>query len=389
MLFFKNQPEEEKHRYEKLLQIICSLSRLSSDSDIPYLYYRMAENIFCMAFSAKNVARSNMSLDVRKGDVGIGLKTFISKGTATLEKIAEFNKDKHSIDKSVSEIEKIKIISRLRNKRLKISSNICNVKEDSILYHCVLRAKDKLLVCEQEMPYIEGENIKIIPSKGNTVFFEDGINEYMFNFSKSTLYKRFFLEPIKEIPVKIYDDPYKTLEDCFKTMNFISEQPNFITDTIYLPLYSEKGGSKYVPQRSGLNQWHAKGRPRNANEVYIPIPKIVNTKFPDFFPKKDQQFMLSIPNGSSLRAKICQDGNKALMTNPNSALGGWLLRDVLGLKEEELLKYETLEEAGIDSVQVDKLSDGTYVVNFKELGTYDDFKIRELQGIESDDTYEE
>ena len=77
------------------------------------------------------------------------------------------------------------------------------------------------------------------------------------------------------------------------------------------------------------------------------------------------------------------------LTNPNSALGGWLLRDVLGLKEEELLKYETLEEAGIDSVQVDKLSDGTYVVNFKELGTYDDFKIRELQGIESDDTYEE
>ena len=36
--------------------------------------------------------------------------------------------------------------------------------------------------------------------------------------------------------------------------------------------------------------------------------------------------MFRIPNGSYLRAKVCQDGNKALMTNPNSNLGKWLLR---------------------------------------------------------------
>ena len=100
----------------------------------------------------------------------------------------------------------------------------------------------------------------------------------MFTFAKSTLYKRFSLEPIKEIPIKIYNNPYKILENCFKK-NFISKQPNFITDTIYLPLYSQKGGRKLVSERIGLNQW-------NANEVYITISKIVNTKFPDFFHKK-------------------------------------------------------------------------------------------------------
>ena len=39
-----------------------------------------------------------------------------------------------------------------------------------------------------------------------------------------------------------------------------------------------------------------------------------------------------------------------------------------------------IEEAGIDSVQVNKFSDGTYVVNFQATGAYEDFKIRELQG---------
>jgi hypothetical protein len=206
----------------------------------------------------------------------------------------------------------------------------------------------------------------------------------MFNFSKSTLYKRFTLNPIKEIPIKIYDDPYKALEEFFGTVHYVSEQPNLIIATIYLPLYSEKG-NKHVAEKSGLNQWNAGGRPRNPNEVYIPIPKVVNRKFPDFFPPRDQEFMLKIPNGSFLRTKVCQDNNKALMTNPNSALGEWLLRNILELKENELLTYKMLEEAGIDSVQIDKFSDGTYAINFKAFGAYEKFKTKELQDIEADD----
>jgi hypothetical protein len=389
MLFFINRTEEEKHRYKKLLQIICSLSRLSSDSDIPYLYYRMAENIFCRAFSAVNLARSNISFDVKKDDKGIGIKTFIEK-SSMLEKIAEFNKDKHLIDKAGAEIVKVKAISKLRNARLKISSNICNIKKDGVLYHCILRAKNKLSICEQEIPYICEEKIKITSSKGNTVFFNDEANEYMFNFSKSTLYKRFSLAKIQEIPVKIHDDPYKILEENFEIIDCKSKQSCFIIDTICLPLYSSKGNKK-VPERSGLNQWNAGGRQRDSNEVYISIPKAVNKKFPNFFPQRGKKFILNFPNNLSLslQAGICQDGGKALMTNPNSALGKWLLRDVLELEEGKLLTYEMLEEAGIDSVQIDKFSDETYAINFKQLGAYEEFKLRKLQGIDVDNADEE
>jgi hypothetical protein len=86
MEFFKNQPDNEKCRYEKLLKIICSLSRLSSESFMPYLYYRMAENIFCSAFSAENLSRADISIDAKKNNIGIGLKTFIKKPSNNFEK---------------------------------------------------------------------------------------------------------------------------------------------------------------------------------------------------------------------------------------------------------------------------------------------------------------
>lgn len=39
---------------------------------------------------------------------------------------------------------------------------------------------------------------------------------------------------------------------------------------LIVPLYSEnKKNGRFVAERSGLNQWNAKGRARNENEVYI------------------------------------------------------------------------------------------------------------------------
>jgi hypothetical protein len=43
-----------------------------------------------------------------------------------------------------------------------------------------------------------------------------------------------------------------------------------------------------VFERSGLNQWNARGRKRNESEVYIPIPKLIHDKFPNFFPGRQQ-----------------------------------------------------------------------------------------------------
>lgn len=121
------------------------------------------------------------------------------------------------------------------------------------------------------------------------------------------------------------------------------------------------------------------GRPRDLNEVYIPIPAWIHKKFPNFFPPRDTPFNLHIPSGEVLSAKVCQDSSKALMTNPNQKLGQWLLRGVLNLREGELLTYEKLERIGLDSVTVYKISEGEYGIDFTKAGTYEKFaKEKEL-----------
>ena len=378
-MFFETQSLEDRGCYEKLLKVMGALSRLSSDSDIPYLYYRMAENIFCKAFGAINLARSDISLDAKKLDKGFGLKTFINKRTGSIEKIAEFNRNKHLIDDVSGLRDKINFIANLRNERLRVTSGIASVNIDNMIYHCVLREKEKFIIHENRMLPINIDNIaNIRETSNNIVSFCDGIYEYSFNFSKSTLYKRFIPNPIHEFSVQIIEDPYEMLSDALS--HFIEISSSVIRpaiERIYLPLYSyNRSRGCFVPERSGLNQWNANGRPRNYNEVYIPIPIAIRNNFPNFFPDRDTAFTLRLPSGAYLMAKVCQDSGKALMSNPNSALGEWLLRIVLGLDEGELLTYNKLEKIGIDTVEVTKFSDNTYEINFKKLGTYKEFEER-------------
>ncbi|MGL4983034.1 MAG: hypothetical protein ACRC4W_09345, partial [Treponemataceae bacterium] len=124
-------------------------------------------------------------------------------------------------------------------------------------------------------------------------------------------------------------------------------------ETIYLPLYSPLSGE--VQEKSGLNQWNARGRLRDPNEVYIVVPKWIHKRYQNFFSDRDQIFTLVLPDKNNLQAKICQDAGKALMSNPNKDLGKWILRKVLQLKEGELVTYQKLEALGIDSVRIDKI----------------------------------
>ena len=81
--------------YLDLLRIMSSLSGLFSDNDVPYLYYRNAENLFCYALNAKNLSRDDSAFDalmpIRGINTGIGLKTFICQNNTSTEKVAEFN----------------------------------------------------------------------------------------------------------------------------------------------------------------------------------------------------------------------------------------------------------------------------------------------------------
>lgn len=381
-MFFEKESKENKRIYEELLESIGRLSNLFSESESPYLDYRAAENIFCKAFKADNLSRADCSADAKKGKIGIGIKTFLNQNGKTFQKVAEFNKEAHLYkDKNVKDI--VNMISFLRNERIQSTMRIYGVNE--MIYHCIVREKNKIKVFETNMDEINISKIKKISSNKSSISFTDEVNEYRFNLSKSTLYKRFNTENILlEIDVDIIEDPYTVIKNLIKPKEIIYENEIVLEnnsgkysirqENIVLPLYSIKKGEKYIPEKSGLNQWNAGGRARHCNEIYIPIPRCIHNNFPDFFPPRDTSFNLELPDGEVINAKVCQDNGKALMSNPNKKLGEWLLRQVLGLEEREILKYEKLEVLGIDSVRIYKKSDEFYSINFDSLDSYENFK---------------
>ena len=134
-------------------------------------------------------------------------------------------------------------------------------------------------------------------------------------------------------------------------------------DSVVLPLYSTRSRLGDVPAKSGLNQWNADGRGRDLDEAYISVPAKVHDTNPTFFPERDVPFLLRLPNGTHLTAKMCQEGRKALMTNPNRTLGKWILRDVLNIKRGTLVSRQMLDDIGIDSVIVRKEREGLYSID--------------------------
>ena len=380
-MFIKAQDESKQEYYSKMLEIVGSLSRLFSESEEPYLQYRIAENLFCKSFGADNLSRSDTSADASLNGVGIGLKTFLQGAGKKMEKVAEFNSDSTAFKKLPID-EQVREIARLRNERIETTKKIYGLTD--IIYHCVTRTGGKMSVIETPMHLIDIDSIKILDAGEKSVSFKDKYEEYSFNLSKSTLFKRFIIENVLvEIPVTIINDPFQVLERLFTapakdqlTLKELIFTPVKTHEHVFLPLYStrSKEDNKEVAPKSGLNQWNAGGRPRSLGEVYIPIPAWIHQRFPDFFPPKDQPFTLKLPDKKILNVKTCQDGGKALMSNPNEALGQWILRDVLSLKEGELLTYKKLEDIGLDAVVVYKIDDENYEIDFAKIGSYDSFE---------------
>ncbi|KMK95063.1 restriction endonuclease PLD domain-containing protein [Rossellomorea marisflavi] len=379
-----NQPQANQNLYNQMLKSTGSLSNLFSQNPAPFLVSRNVENAFCQAFGAENLGRADCSADAKFDDIGIGIKTFLHGNGKTLQKIAEFNKDSESY-RSFSSKELVLEIAKLRNERIRFTKDTYGLR--TMVYHCVTRKVGKILIYEIPMDIIDITSISNVEVKNNrnTITFNDASNEYSFNVTKSTLYKRFDLnkmEPLQETEVNVLENPYEVLSDLFgfKLPTVISPASPVDSkqleqlDFVILPLFSDRGGRRHVPEKSGLNQWNAAGRKRNPNEVYIPIPSWIHKDCEGFFPPRDIDFTLALPDNSQISAKVCQDNSKALMSNPNKKLGEWLLRQVMNLEEKELLTYEHLEGLGIDSVIVYKHGDCHYSIDFREVGTYDDFE---------------
>lgn len=377
-MFYELQQPELKERYKKMLTIIGNLSLLFSESDCPYLPYRCHENIFCKYLEAENLARNDCSADARKGSIGIGLKTWVANDD---QKVAEFGRLRETYE-NLSGLELVIKIAEYRNERIRITKNIYGINE--LIYHIVKRVPGAMQILEHSFDCIDTNNITIINDRGNVnnTYFTDGNHTYHFSTSKNTLYMIFDnMELLDTFEVEIMTDPYSFLMRAFEetgatNFNVANHHTPEIDrrNSICLRLYSTRAdGTKFVAERSGLNHWNALGRPRNPNEVYIPYPAEDRKRTGDFFPPKDTVFNLTFPDGTVIPSKVCQQNCKAIMSNPNKALGEWLLRNVFELPEGTLLTYRMLEIFGIDCVIFRKNAELEYSIDFAETGTYELF----------------
>jgi hypothetical protein len=375
---FAQLDKEFKGTYIELLSVISKLSGLFSESLTPFINYRIAENVFCQSFNAKNLSRSDTAFDADYNSIGIGLKTFICQNNTSNEKIAEFNSLALELSKLNGYDLAIKL-SQYRNDRIELAKRLYHL--NSSLYHIVARREKEILLFETDYDIIDINKIsKKVKSTKAGIQFDDGKNEYSFNFSKSTLYRKF------EIPTNVYKhkieiikDPYSILLELFKGKKYKQATDTLIKGVNYviLPLYGYKKKQKFVHEKSGLNQWNANGRKRDFGEIYIPIPINIHKKYPDFFPARDQKFNLKIPTGENFSAKVCQENSKALMTDPNKAMSDWLLRNVLSLKEGDLATIELLKMLDVDSVIIIKDGIGKYSIDVMKADSYENFLLDE------------
>jgi hypothetical protein len=105
-----------------------------------------------------------------------------------------------------------------------------------------------------------------------------------------------------------------------------------------------------------------------------------------------------LPNGKTIPSLLTGDNMKHLQSGSNtehdenrkrfgqSALGQWLLVDVLGLKERNLVTREWLQQKGTDSVRLWRKKDDYSIINidFAPVGSFEAFMNEEPIQIEEE-----
>ena len=387
----------KKESYLKMLSAISKLSGLFSESSIPFINYRAVENIYCKTFGADNLSRSDIAYDAKIDNLGIGIKTFTCTSNYSSEKIAEFN----SLSSEFVNAEGEELVNKLatyRNDRILLANRLYNIEKSK--YHIVARREKQLIIFDTDYSLINIDKIHGVEKTRSGIRFKDDLNEYSFNRSKSTLYRKFKIaEDAIFKDVELLKDPFEVLVKLYEDEYELANESRLIPGVNYviLPLYGYKSGhEKAVFSKSGLNQWNAEGRERNINEVYIPVPAKIHQKYPDFFPPiikgEKKHFKLHLPNGETHEASMCQTAKliingqainkgKGLMTKSNKGLGDWLLRKALQLDNRILVTYKMLEKIGYDSVIVYKHDSDNYSIDIKKINSFEEFIENELDVI--------
>lgn len=406
-------------RYSRLLQAVASMSRLYSDNTIPYVDSRFVEKLFVETSGAKDLSRSDKSFDaLLSPDIGVGIKTFLSaSGNSKREKVAEFTSfaNNGEFEGLLPEQLALKAAS-FRNNRVLSDANELAITVEKSIYHCLVRTGGGAIVHEEPYMLVDLENLRPTDRSGKIlkkwqaigkgVFFTDGFSNYNFNGSKNVLFKEFKFESgtgVIELPIfedifervtKWFDggmpQAIKVSDDSGKDLLTL-DTPDYGRpgiDFVVLPLYSVRTGLKEVAEKSGINQWNAGGRLRKFGEAYIPIPIEVHRRCPGFFPERDTKFPMLLPNSSvAVPGKVCQESSKALMSDPNTVLGNWIMKVLRpSLKDPDFLRaptsvdkpfvYNDLLAIGKDSVIVKKTvvdSISNYSLEFAPIGRYEEF----------------
>ena len=422
MSIWEQFSREQRDEYVKFLQVYGALSNLFRQKQgdlIPYLDSKFQETVFTKIFKGQNVDIGNTPHDVLSiignNRIGIGLKTWMGS-KPSFQKVMQLKRYQNEINEYRNDLHSLAYkISEIKNERMKSDYERLGLSEDKNIYHYITRDKGLFTVNECAYPLIDVNKLKNFSSTQSTLSWSDGNKDYRYTFGDSQIWQKFDASnyntlTLNKFDVKIIEDPFsfllKAYFDLIETSKAI--EPDIVE--VYLPLYSYQ--SKEVEEKSGLNAWNAASKnkgsntPRPLNEIYIPIPREFHKKHPDFFTnnifefekikenytgsideKPEVRFLLKLPNGKIIPSLVTQDNMKGLQSGSNttkdengkrygqSALGQWLLIDVLGLKEREPVTREWLQKKGTDSIRLwrKKGDYSTINIDFAPIGSFEMF----------------
>lgn len=423
MSVWEKYTTEQRNEYVQFLQVYGALSNLFRQKQgdlIPYLDSKFQETVFAKIFNSQNVDIGNTPHDVLSvfgnDRIGIGLKTWMSSKPSfqKVMQLKRFQKEINEFSKSDPEALANKI-SQIKNEKMKSDYERLGLSEEKNIYHYVTRDEGSFVVNECAYPLIDINNLQNFNLTPTAFSWSDGKKDYKFTFGDSQIWQKFDSSKSdtliqNQFNVKIIEDPFEFLLKAYLELIGITTEAEIEIVETYLPLYSFE--TNEVEEKSGLNAWNGapkvKGseKPRPLNEVYIPIPKDFHYKHPDFFTpnmlkiieerekyKNDKdkrpevRFKIELPNGKQIPGLITGDNMKNFQSGSKterdqngvifgqSALGQWLLVDVLGLKERNRVTREWLEMKGTDSVRLWRKKDdySTFNIDFAPIGSFEAF----------------
>lgn len=413
---------EQRDEYIKFLQVYGALSNLFRQKQgdlIPYLDSKFQETIFAKIFKCQNVDIGNTPHDVLsvfgQSRIGIGLKTWMGS-KPSFQKVMQLKRFQNEINQYRDDKHSLAyIISEKKNEIMKRDYERLGLLEDQNIYHYITRDKGLFTINECAYPLIDLDKLNNFNSTESSFSWSDGNKDYRYTFGDSQIWQKFDTNKyntltLNKFDVKIIEDPFSFLLQSYFNLIDTTKiaEPDIIE--VYLPLYSYQ--SKEVEEKSGLNAWNGASKnkgsdtPRPLNEVYIPVPLEFHQKHPNFFTenifefirlrknhdgskndKPEIRFHLQLPNGKRIPSLLTGDNMKNFQSGSNteydengkrygqSALGQWLLIDVLGLKERQPVTREWLQKKGTDSIRLWRKKDEYDLINidFAPIGAFELF----------------